>query len=63
MPNHRVALLVVVTTATAVVLSRYLGFRKVSEEVWRQSGIDGAVALLVGFVAAGLILWLLYELP
>lgn len=58
-PNYRLALLVVTTIAIAVVLSRYLGFQKKSEEAWRQSAIDAAVALLVGFLAAGLVLWLL----
>lgn len=58
-PNHRLALLVVVTIALVVVLSHYLGIREQSMAGWREAAIDAAVALLVGFTAAALLLWLL----
>lgn len=57
-PNHRVGLLVAVTVATAFVLARYLGIRDTPPR-WRDAGVDAAIALFVGFLAATVVLSLL----
>jgi uncharacterized membrane protein len=58
-PDLRLALLLVVTIGITVILSRYLGFRSSSTGRWRDATIDAVVALLVGVLTAGLILWVL----
>lgn len=57
--NDRLALLVIATVAVAVVLSHYLGIRNTGTSDWRAAVIDAGVALLVGVIAASVVLWVL----
>lgn len=58
-PRWRLALLVVVTVALAVVLAHYFGFAHRKHAGFREAAVDAGVAVLVGFVAAAVVLTIL----